>query len=237
MGIFHDNFRYIRDSLSDLRNRSYSLQNLADLFGVKKLTIYGWLSQNKNPLQVSLQSVARNTKELLGWNITPEELLNTNIRKKYNIENKKEEGLKLIEQSYVTNIIDFSEISNRLKMLRENRGWSLKYVEKSSQKLFPYNPEYHISHTHVADIEKKKVVNYHINKMKSLATIYGVTLDYILHGRDLPKTITVDRENDLLIIPLRGQLKNISDGHILEIAQKLFETIILLGKNEVEKER
>jgi len=226
MAQFHDNFKYIRGCLSNVMEKRFSLQILANLFGVQKLTVYGWVSQEKTPINLSAESIVRTVNKILEWNLTVDQILNSDISKLYNINSKREKRLEDISRSYASNIIDFNTISNRLQMLRTKKGWSLKYVEQKVSEMFPNNREYHISHTHVADIEKMKVKNYHINKIKALATVYGVTLEYVLFGKTKTDTISIDRSIGMISIPLDNKISKMNDEQIIDFIKRLYEMLI-----------
>ena len=117
MPIFLSNFEYIRNSMEKVIGSKMRLKTLANLFEVKKLTVYGWVSKNRMPLNVTLKSIVDVTNKKLKWDLTVKELLNEDISKKYLIENKIKEKKESVEYNYISNAINMLEIDNNLAFM------------------------------------------------------------------------------------------------------------------------
>jgi len=226
--MFTRNFKYIVDQLGELRGKRYSLQDLADLFNFKRLTIHKWLSgKTRKPDISSIESICKKINESLGWYITSEVLLNENITKlnKYSIKAKMIEQEMNLILAYKMNLLNNAEICARLTELRNNMGWTFVDVANKIDNFFADKEDptdYHISSTHIFDIEKGNTVDFHINKLRALATIYGVKLEFILFGTEKPNEPSIDRRNNRLIIPLGETiLKHNTDVELLEILNQM----------------
>ena len=163
------------------------------------------------------------------WDVSPETIISEELSLNYNIENLVKKKAINEKNAYRENIEDgIFAIGTRIRELRMKMGWTLMEVSKKTQIQFPYNKSYWISHSHIADIEKGNQINFHVHKMKALASVYGVSLEYILNGKHRPTSTTVDRENNLLIIPLASDVLKNDDEFINKLATmfvKTFETV------------
>jgi len=225
MPIFLSNFEYIRNSMEKVIGSKMRLKTLANLFEVKKLTVYGWVSKNRMPLNVTLKSIVDVTNKKLKWDLTVKELLNEDISKKYLIENKIKEKKESVEYNYISNAINMLEIDNRLKQLRKDKGWTLMNVVVKMFDLYPKDKEYRVSHTYITEIENHKLLHYSVSKLIALATVYDTTVDYILFGKKAPESISVDRKNKALVIPLSKKLLDQPNHEIINIAEKIYKLI------------
>ena len=219
--MFVRNMRYIVSQLGLYRGKDYSLTDLSNFFGIKRLTIHKWLTEKiKSPKKDSLELIcAKLNSPPYGWHIYPNDLLKRDISNYYSLKNQKSDFDKNIKMMMHANLLDSKAICKRLKALRVDRGWTYLDVSKKINLLFSNivdEQDYNVSHTHVRDIEQGFIKNFHVSKIIALASIYGVLLEYVLYGKTIPTKPTVDNRQNLLIIPLSKKITDfLSNENVL----------------------
>jgi len=195
----------------------FSNKEFGTLFQVSKLTVRNWLGIGKkytNPKKVTVEKIVLAVKNNFGWDITANDLLYSELQKKYSISKLLDDQNDKFEKVFSENLTAFSNISFRLKQLRLEKKLTLMEVSEKVKILFEDEKDLQISHTHIRDIEESKVINYHVNKLRALATVYGETLEYVLFGTRVPKEISIDRDKRLIMIPMSETILGLSDDKI-----------------------
>jgi transcriptional regulator with XRE-family HTH domain len=235
VSFFQSNMNYISTCFSKLKNKTISSGDLSALLNVSRMTVHGWLSGKHTPSKTTGEKVAKVLNKIFSWRVSVNELFNEDISLSYNIDSLLEADKERSRIAFLENIDDSSRaVGERLKNLRKNKGWSLIDVSQKSKELFPKQDTYWISHSYIADIERGKIVDFHVNKIKSLATIYGERIEYILTGKEIPNKMTVDKLNNLLIIPLNINLINRSEHEIDAFIEKLEKIIDALDPDALK---
>lgn len=200
---FNKNMKYIVRCLSKVKEKSISYGELAELFNVSRMTVHTWDNDKHIPQKRTTIYIATVLESEFGWKITSDELHKSDISKLYDVDQfaKKRETSDNLE--YVEHMESNPElVGKRLEDIRKSKGWTLIDVANKSKSLFPENKTFHISHSYIAEIEKGKKINFHINKILALTKIYQINLNYLFTGNKPVSKITVDKVNKVLIIPL-----------------------------------
>jgi transcriptional regulator with XRE-family HTH domain len=226
MSQFKDNLDHIIKCLEKLRGRRLSTSKLGEFFRVNRMTVYGWQKGNYVPKRPTLSHLAEILKSEFRWNITGDELIHTDITKTFDVFDLIHDRIEDVYIAYGNNVNeDLKEVGQRLRSLRINRGYTLEELSNTVRKLFPDDKTFQISHTHISEIERGIVKDYHVNRMRALATVLGVDIEYLLLNRKSNNKLGIDKERGLLTIPLNSQVINLPDKELKSFVLKIQEIL------------
>lgn len=226
MNQFAKNFNYISECLSKIRGTKTSTGDLSKIFTVARMAAYSYLKGRHIPNTTTLQFMIMVLEREFSWKITVEELKNYPIHKKYNVDKIISQSEQFVASALEGNIEkNLDQIGQRLELIRKQKKWTLMNVSAKSKEYFPQDETYHISHSHIRDIELGHIKNYHVNKMRALASIYGKSLEYILMGKTDNKKFSIDNVNNSIIIPLNPDYVKKSKQNSEEIAESIYNTL------------
>jgi len=236
---FQYNINYIITQFARVSRKRLSFTEVGNILGVKKLTIFNWVNGRTIPKINTLYDVCSRINEYLDWNLTPQELLNDDVSKKYNVDKIVSEIDDITVKSYSTNIEDVYEIGKRLRALRKDHGWTYMDVSLKSKKIFPHDKEFQISHTHVMAMENGTTSNYNIQKLRSLATIYNKPVEYIIFGWEGYDKVFIDRGRKIIVIPMSKEISDLPDKELITYTKHSVSFLLQMVsdfKNNVSKE-
>lgn len=232
--MFHENMRYIATCLGRVRGKRASYMDMAEFFGVSKMTTFSWTTTKKErqhiPRMPTLRHVVNQVNKKFGWNITVNDIQFSDLSKSWNIENiladnKSEPDIVFARKHNIDE--DLMGLAKRLHYERKFvKEMTLNELADKIKQLFP-NSTYQISPAHISEIERGVTIDYHINKIRAMATVLGVTVEYLLFGRRHPKAVTIDEENSAIIIPVNPEFFS-NKERITEMAAKIKDVVYAL---------
>jgi transcriptional regulator with XRE-family HTH domain len=141
-------------------------RTFAKRIGISRGTFFRLINDEKPMITIDrLEKIANEYNKVTGKNVTYDDFLKEDLEKKYPIESFYKE--------------ETEEEENLFALLRKLRNTSLRQVEKLSQIIFK-DPQYHLTATYVMRLERGDYDSPSINKLKSLAKIYRVPLEFLI---------------------------------------------------------
>lgn len=225
MNYFLENFNYILGEISRINGRKMAVQEYADFLKINRLSILKYIAGEYTPKVTSLQHIAAMLKHHWKWNIVGADLMSKKISELYSVDEKVDKRKRTEFVVRQANIEDVVAIGKRLKELRKGFKMSLMSASRKTKEWFPNQKEYQISNTHIMQIERGLVPNINVHKVRALSTIYRTPVEYILFGWKEITGVTVDRGQNVILIPMSEKLAAKDDKMLTEIAQRAKDII------------
>ena len=194
-------------------------------------TVYNWFNGRHIPLRPVLVEIAAKINDTFNWGVSSDDLLNKRLSDHYKVKEHKQSVRKIDSEFFIKTDEEIINIGKRLRELRKKRGLTLNQVTEKIKELFPENKDsknnqYHVSHTHLREMEVGRHSNLYIKKLIALTTVYNESLKYILFGIPRIKDVTFDRDEGVLMVPINPEaIKKMKDDELKEFAQELFKVV------------